>query len=104
MAAKDEISNAAADIAQALHYKAARLNEDYLIVESRAAHLKAERDKANLAPKRLANFQVMIGDDYQCPRCWIEHERESALSVAPSDGPDDILRCRECHYEISIHH
>jgi hypothetical protein len=102
MAARDEISNAAADIAQALHDKAARLQEEYLIAESHAAHLKAEHDKASIGPKRLASFQVKIGPDYQCPRCWIEHERGSALLPIPSDGRHDIFRCSRCHYEISI--
>ena len=32
-----------------------------------------------LASQRLNNYPLMIGPNFQCPRCWIEHEKQSAL-------------------------
>jgi DNA-directed RNA polymerase subunit RPC12/RpoP len=99
---EEEIAQAALDIAQALQNNAARLREEYLVAEAHAASLKAEYDTARAAPKRLANFQVKIRTDYQCPRCWIENERRSALLPVPSDAHDELMKCRTCHYEIRI--
>ena len=44
---------------------------------------KKECDTARLAPKRLANYSVKLGADYQCPRCWIDNEARSALRPIP---------------------
>jgi len=100
MAAQHEITKEANEITRNLQKKAERLHEDYLAAESHAAYLKAERDKAALAPKRRANFQIKIGADYQCPQCWIADERRSVLTPIPSDTPDDIFRCSVCHLVI----
>ena len=99
--AANEIALAALDLAQALQNKAPGLREQYLAAESHATRLKAECDRASMAPKRLASFKVKVGADYQCPRCFIESERHSAL-LPLGNGRSDVLRCKHCHYETSV--
>ena len=99
--AANEIALAALDLAQALQNKAAGLREQYLAANSHATRPKAECDRASMAPKRLASFKVKIGADYQCPRCFIESERHSAL-LPQGNGRSDVLRCKHCHYETSV--
>jgi hypothetical protein len=69
----------------------------YLEAQARTAQLKAKLDFANLAEDRLANFQVKIGADYQCPRCWIERHSRAQLLPRPGGPKEDILECRNGH-------
>jgi hypothetical protein len=64
--------------------------------------IEAECQAASLAPKRLLKFQPKIGTEYQCPRCWIEHERRSSLRPVASGGRDDLMRCNTCPAEYAI--
>lgn len=102
MSIATQLAKEAEDLVSRLDRKAAKLDAEYLEAEKRAANLKAERDAARLAPKRLADYTVKLGVNYQCPRCWIERETRSALSSIPSTTGDDRLRCDRCHYEIAI--
>jgi hypothetical protein len=47
--------------------RANALRIEYLETQNRLADLKTKLDLENLAEDRLANFQVKIGGDYQCP-------------------------------------
>jgi hypothetical protein len=58
----------------------------------RKAKMAAQLRSANLSYQRLANFQVKIGADYQCPACWIEHEARSALRpIGSGTDTEDIF-------------
>jgi hypothetical protein len=65
--------------------------------------LEAECQAGRLAPKRLLEYKTKIGTEYQCPRCWISHERRSALHPASSASADrSIMRCQTCAAEFVI--
>ena len=64
--------------------------------------IEAECEAASLAPKRLLKFQTKIGTEYQCPRCWIEHERRSSLRPVPTGTRDDMMKCSVCPAEYAI--
>ncbi len=72
-------------------------------LEKLKLEVEAQCRAARLAPKRLLEYRFQIGTDYQCPRCWIYYERQSALHPAdPSDGERTIMRCQTCAAEFVL--
>jgi predicted RNA-binding Zn-ribbon protein involved in translation (DUF1610 family) len=101
MSVEEAISKAADQIAHTARTKLLHLEEQCHEAEDHLAHLKSERIKASAAPYRRASFQAKIGNDYQCPQCWIiEENRRSVLSPRSSETSDDIFVCRHCGYQI----
>lgn len=45
---------------------------------------------------RLLGYRPKINRDFQCPACWIEHERRSNLDPIPTNTRDDALECDVC--------
>ncbi len=65
--------------------------------------VEAQCQAARLAPKRLLEYNFQIGTEYQCPRCWIYYERQSALHPADPANPErTIMRCQTCAAEFVI--
>jgi hypothetical protein len=84
----------------ALHqqHEASGLQNQINEIEDRKAKLLAERDLARGARERLANFEVKIGTDYQCPDCWISRGIRSALyAIGSNERRLDAFRCRTCN-------
>jgi ribosomal protein L37AE/L43A len=79
-----------------------KLEADLKDIERQKAEVEAKCQAARVATKRLLKFEVQIGSEYQCPRCWIEHERRSALRGVASRTSDDIMACRICGAEFVI--
>jgi hypothetical protein len=60
--------------------------------------------------KRLLNYRPSNGNDYHCPRCWIQSETEKPLRDIPhpanqpgeAASPDDVLSCDACSTEFFI--
>jgi hypothetical protein len=102
MTTERELRQAAREIAAQAQAAVTRLEQETLDLKTRLAEKEAERDAARLAPKRLANYPVRLGTDYQCPRCWIEHEKRSPLRPIPSGDKNDILRCGICGEDFII--
>ena len=103
MSIEQELRRFAREIAARAEQQVAHLENEVLELQQRLAEKKAECDAARGAPKRLSNYDVSLGADYQCPRCWIEHERRSPLRPVPSDvGDIDIFRCRICREEFEV--
>lgn len=88
----------------ALHQKqrAAALYEEYLALIKEADDIKAQCDSARSAPKRLFNFKVQIGGDYQCPSCWIISSLNAPIRPVPSQDRSDKFRCASCGHEFSF--
>ena len=86
--ARETADNAQAQVTQ--------LEQEVLDLETRLTEKKAERDAARLAPKRLADFKVKIGPDYQCPQCWITGGIQSPLRPRPGTSDADVFRCPRC--------
>jgi hypothetical protein len=65
--------------------------------------IEAECQSGRLALKRLLQYEFKIGTEYHCPRCWIYHERRSALHPASSAAADRaIMRCQTCAADFVI--
>ena len=99
------IRRAAHEIVEAAQNRAAALEREMDSGEAYDARVKAQLEAAHLARKRLANFMVQIGPDYQCPRCWIEDEARSTLRGIPSENRnEDWLACsaRDCGYRVPL--
>jgi hypothetical protein len=72
-------------------------------IEKLKLEIEAECQSGRLAPKRLLQYEFKIGTEYQCPRCWIYHERRSALHPASSASADQvIMRCQTCAADFVI--
>jgi hypothetical protein len=97
MSIQGELLQMAQDAVARAKNRANALRPEYLETEKRLAALKAKLDFENLAEDRLANYQVILGPDYQCPSCWIESERKAMLRPALSDSGESLLRCNYGH-------
>ena len=102
MTADTELKQYAVQIAESLKSQEASFEREILDLETQLAQARASRDAARGAVKRLADFQVQIRGNYQCPRCWIEHGIQSNLRSVPSTTYDDIFRCRECGSDFDV--
>ena len=102
MSIAEQISEIAAALARDAEQRAKDLQRQLLALEARALAIKTELDAAHLAHDRLANFQIKLGADYQCPRCWIENETRAALIPLPGIAREDVFHCRDCQFEFSV--
>jgi hypothetical protein len=72
-------------------------------IEKLKLEIEAECQTARFAPKRLLEYRLKIDTEYQCPHCWINYERRSALRPANSTSDDrDLMRCQTCAAEFVI--
>jgi hypothetical protein len=102
MGIDDKLHQAAVKKAMDMQSRLAALDREEAEIDARKAQIHAERNAISRAPDRLANFSVKVGANYQCPHCWIEHERQSVLSPIPSKTSADLFRCDTCHLELEI--
>ena len=91
------ISDLAAQMAEESQQRAATLQAKLQEIEAQRTEVQAELDAAKLARQRLANFQVQIGLNFQCPQCWIYNGVQSSLRPIPSGTGEDVFRCDICH-------
>lgn len=72
-------------------------------LKTQIAQVEALLDPLRLRPQRLLNFEVVLGSDYQCPGCWILHEKRSALrAISGGTNTEDFFKCRECEATFSV--
>src|SRR5262249_3627037 len=103
MSIESEIHQTALDIARQLEAQAVQIERELADVETRKTELLTQRDTARRAQNRLSNFQIAFGSDYQCPRCWIQHEARSTLMPTPSTYPRvDIFHCGTCGFDLGV--
>jgi hypothetical protein len=102
MSIPGEIKQIATRFAVALHSRTSQLQADLAEVEARKAAIETELKAAGFSEDRLMRFEPQIGRDYQCPRCWIDHEKRSVLSpIGGGTSREDFWRCRTCGFEMS---
>ncbi len=89
-------------MANSLEGGVATLEAELLVIERRKIETEAELKGAKLARTRLLDFRPRLAHGFQCPRCWIENERQSALRPVPNTTSDEILRCHACGSEYVI--
>ena len=58
--------------------------------------LNGKIEIAESARERAASFEARIGENFQCPRCWIESHAHADLESIFSDDLSEVLRCTTC--------
>jgi hypothetical protein len=96
------LSDLAQEIGEELQSRRSVLDAELLRVEAHAREIRAELGSMDLARERLSSFQVQIGEQYQCPNCWVRDEAQSVLVPIPPDAKDDYFRCETCGCEALI--
>ena len=79
----------------------ARIEQEIRDIEEMIAALIARRNSARLSHQRLLNYTPTLGSDYQCPRCWVDHEVRSVLTPVLGTDSEDF-RCDVCGFHIGI--
>jgi hypothetical protein len=92
----------AARVANSLEGGVVTLEAELVAIEQRPIETEAELKTAKLARTRLLDFRPRLGHGYQCPRCWLQNETQSMLSLVPNVTSDEILRCHACESEYVI--
>jgi hypothetical protein len=98
--AKKRILELAKEIAEQEEAGAAEIQEELREIEAQKAEKEAELNAAKLAFKRSFDFQVRIGSDYQCPRCWIIYHRRGTLRSLAGTASIDRYECQVCGFLI----
>jgi DNA-directed RNA polymerase subunit M/transcription elongation factor TFIIS len=103
MSFADQIYGVAVRLAKYAQNHAAVLQQELVQVEARKRELEARFHTAKFAQERLQQFVPTRGSEFQCPRCWIEHETLSALRpTRRGSGNTDIFECNRCKYEFAL--
>jgi len=97
-----EEGNDAHRSASSLQHRVAELQSRVAESRRRSAALKAKCDASGLVLDRFPRFSASIGDDFQCPNCWLEKERRSILNARHDTGTHVRFRCENCDCEIPI--
>jgi hypothetical protein len=102
MAHATHIKNVAEEFASFADQRTVYLKRELADMKVQKADIEAQLHAAHLAHERLANFQPEIGGNLQCPRCWIEHAKQSPLVSIPSTDGEDSFRCHTCNLDLSV--
>jgi len=99
-----EIKAVATELASHLKTRYASLQRELAQIEAQRAAIEQQLKTAGLAAQRLHRFQPQIGEDFQCPRCWIERERRSILTPVSTGRAqrEDFFRCGDCGFEFFV--
>jgi len=103
MSAADQLRQMAQEAAQNTYTKQTNLEQEITELENKISQKKAAMNLARNSLKRLPNFQVEFGGNYQCPYCWIESGRQSSLrAIGGGTKKENFFRCTSCDTLISI--
>ncbi len=100
MPVRSHLEQLAMKEADSLKQYEARIEEEVLKLEEQKATLIARRNAARLGSQRLLNFEPALGENFQCPRCWIHDEIRSALTPIPGTSHKDLFRCQTCGLHV----
>ena len=103
MPVDSHILETAAELVGRAQHRAISLRTELEELEKRKAALENELQTAESMAQRLAVFKCHNGSDYQCPRCWLEEESLSHLTLKKGGGwRDDFFLCELCTLEIKV--
>jgi DNA-directed RNA polymerase subunit M/transcription elongation factor TFIIS len=103
MSIADQIYEVAVRLAKYAQSHAAALQKELVELEARKRELEAQLHTAKFTYERLQDFVPPRGSDFQCPRCWIEHETLSVLRpTSRGAGNTHIFECKTCEYEFTL--
>ena len=91
----------AQDVAEAAQQRIARLKQEIGKLKTKLAIAETALESANSAIDRLDSFLPIMGDDHQCPNCWVADGVRCPLKPIPSETGIDRFRCETCHREFS---
>jgi hypothetical protein len=77
------------------------LKKELAKLKERKLTLEVQIEAAGFTHQRAIDFRSQIDGDYQCPSCWVLHERRTALTPV-AGGDEDRFECRVCHFETSF--
>ncbi|MCF8469332.1 MAG: hypothetical protein K9G30_00960 [Parvibaculum sp.] len=102
MSIESAIMQAGLEVANDIQRRIAGFEKKKAQLENELSINQAALNAAQLCHDHFADFQVKVGADYQCPRCWINNESRSTLRPVPSDTDTDILHCPNCQLDVLI--
>lgn len=101
MIVETHILQTATDLISQAQHRALSLRAELEQLDKRRAEIEAGLNAANEMAGRLANFKPHNGGTYHCPRCWIEEETLTPLSLKKGgEWKSDFLVCDFCALEI----
>ena len=87
---------------EALQNRSAALDKEIQELTGLLEEARAKQRNLPAQVQRAENYRT-LGNQYACPRCYVENGQENAVVTQPSDDNSDKFRCRECGYEGSAH-
>lgn len=103
MTANDELWKLARGIADQARIEGAHPEKEISDLKDDAGSFRhLHGDPMRLFSERLLNFQVKIGGDLQCPRCWVLHETRAPLRPTTSTREHDYFHCDACGYDVAL--
>lgn len=98
-----ELRRLASEIARSAWARISALREEDAAIDARKAEIREEYMKIRVAAKRAFNFRPQLGADLQCPRCWIDDERQATL-LRIEDGAHSEYRfqCQTCGFDYVL--
>ncbi|HZD75623.1 MAG TPA: hypothetical protein VE218_01375, partial [Acidobacteriaceae bacterium] len=88
--------------AEELQATRSRLERETLELEARLADAKSQLDAVSYAAQRAANYPVVVGRNYLCPKCWVQRNAAVKLALLRRGRRHDVYRCSNCG-PINIH-
>lgn len=92
----DALIKRAHEVATRLQKKEREIEAELAQVQKRQAELQATLARVRGANERARNFVPMLGANYQCPDCLVEHEEGASLGTVtnvPTEPGEDVLVC-----------
>ena len=102
MATVEQLQTVAREIARRAQFRLAMLDREEAKIDRRKAEIATEREDISDAAQRALDFRPAIGADYQCPRCWVDHRKQSILQPIASQTGNDLFRCEDCHLDLEF--
>lgn len=102
VATVERLETLAREIARRAQFRLAVLDREETEIDRRKAEIGTERENIRDAAQRALDFRPVIGADYQCPRCWVDHKKESILQPVASQTGDELFRCEDCSLELEF--
>jgi hypothetical protein len=100
--AAQQFYDMAATLVADLENRRPALEAELQKIKTRERDIDAELRATHLGRKRLGEFAVKIGMDYQCPRCWVRDETRTTLRPVSSKTKDDHFACDTCGLDVLI--
>lgn len=102
MTTLERLQTVAREIARRAQFRLAVLDREEAELDRRMAEIGVERANIRGAAQRARDFRPMIGTEYQCPRCWVDHKKQSVLQPMASQTENALFRCQDCDLDLEF--